>query len=79
MLKEMRRVTKKWLIIDYNYPNRFKELARRVGSLLSKRPIKKRMMLQEISRELRENGLNVYKAIPTSRLFSDNILLLCHK
>jgi ubiquinone/menaquinone biosynthesis C-methylase UbiE len=33
MLQEMRRVTKKWLIIDYNYPNRFKKMARRIGSL----------------------------------------------
>ena len=79
MLREMRRVTKKWLIIDYNYPNRFKNMARRIGSLFGERPKKKRISLQEITRELRENGLNIYKAIPASRLFSDNILLLCHK
>jgi len=79
MLREMRRVTKKWLIIDYNYPNRFKNMTRRIGSLFGERPKKKRISLQEITRELRENGLNIYKAIPASRLFSDNILLLCHK
>jgi len=79
MLKEMRRVTKKWLIIDYNYPNRFKEMARRIGSLFRGRPIKKRITLQEVSRELRENGFKIHKAIPVSRLFSDNILLLCNK
>jgi hypothetical protein len=79
MLQEMRRVTKKWLIIDYNYPNRFKKVARGIGSLFGERPTKRRISLQEISRELRENGLNIYKAIPASRLFSDNVLLLCHK
>jgi ubiquinone/menaquinone biosynthesis C-methylase UbiE len=79
MLQEMRRVTKKWLIIDYNYPNRFKKMARGIGSLFGERPTKRRISLQEISRELRENGLNIYKAVPASRLFSDNVLLLCHK
>ncbi len=79
MLQEMRRVTKKWLIIDYNYPNRFKKMARKIGSLFGERPIRKRISLEEISRELRENGLNIYKAIPVSRFFSDNVLLLCSK
>jgi SAM-dependent methyltransferase len=79
MLQEMRRVTKKWLIIDYNYPNRFKEMARRIGSLFSERSIKRRISLQEITRELRENGFSIYKAIPASRFFSDNVLFLCHK
>ncbi len=79
MLQEMRRVTKKWLIIDYNYPNRFKKAARTIGSLFRERPIKRRISLQEISRELRENGFSIHKAIPVSRFFSDNVLLLCSK
>jgi len=79
MLQEMRRVTKKWIIIDYNYPNRFKEMARRIGSLLNQSPVKRRITFEEISKELRENGLNIYEAIPASRLFSDNLLLLCNK
>jgi ubiquinone/menaquinone biosynthesis C-methylase UbiE len=74
MLKEMRRITKKWLIIDYNYPNRF-----RVGFLLRGKPKKNRITLQEISKELEENGFHIYRAIPVSRLFSDNIIFLCHK
>jgi ubiquinone/menaquinone biosynthesis C-methylase UbiE len=79
MLQEMRRVTKKWIIIDYNYPNRFKEMGRKIGSLVNQSPVKRRITFEEISRELRENGLNIYKAIPASRLFSDNLLLLCNK
>ncbi len=79
MLQEMRRITKKWLIIDYNYPNRFKKMARRIGSLFSERPTRKRISLEEISRELRENGFSIHKAIPASRFFSDNVLLLCSK
>jgi ubiquinone/menaquinone biosynthesis C-methylase UbiE len=79
MLQEMRRVTKKWLIIDYNYPNRFKKMARRIGSLFGERPIRKRISLEEISRELRENGFSIHKAILASRFFSDNVLLLCSK
>jgi ubiquinone/menaquinone biosynthesis C-methylase UbiE len=79
MLKEMRRITKKWIIIDYNYPNKFKELARRIGFFFSKRSVKKRITFPEIRRELRENGLQVYKVLPVSRLFSDNIILLCNK
>lgn len=74
MLKEMRRITKKWLIIDYNYLNRFK-----AGSLLRKRPAKRRATLQEISKELKENGFTIHKAIPVSRFFSDNIIFLCKK
>jgi len=79
MLQEMRRVTKKWLIIDYNYPNRFKEMARRIGSLFGARPIKRRISLQEISKELMDNGFSIHKAILASRFFSDNVLLLCGK
>ena len=82
MLKEMNRVTKKWLIIDYNYPNIYslKYVFRKVGGLLGKRPeTKKRMTLQEVSRELMENDFSIYKAIPASRLFSENVLLLCSK
>jgi len=79
MLREMKRVTKKWLIIDYNYPNRFKKMARRIGSLFGEGPTKKRISLQEISKELRENGFRIHKAVPASRFFSDNVLLLCHK
>jgi ubiquinone/menaquinone biosynthesis C-methylase UbiE len=74
MLKEMGRITNKWLIIDYNYPNRLK-----VGSLLRKGPAKRRTTLQEISKELKENGFNIHKAISVSRFFSDNIIFLCKK
>jgi len=79
MLQEMRRITKKWIIIDYNYPNQIKEVARKIGSLFRKRSVKKRITFPEISRELKENGLQIYKVIPVSRLFSDNIILLCNK
>ncbi|HXX33937.1 MAG TPA: methyltransferase domain-containing protein [Thermodesulfobacteriota bacterium] len=79
MLQEMRRITKKWLIIDYNYPNRFKEMARRIGSLFGAKPIKRRISLQEISNELKDNGFSIHKAILASRFFSDNVLLLCSK
>jgi len=79
MLQEMRRITKKWIIIDYNYPNKIKEGARKIGSLFRKRSVKKRITFPEISRELKENGLQIYKVIPVSRLFSDNIILLCNK
>jgi len=81
MLKEMNRVTKKWLIIDYNYPNIYslKYVLRKVDGLLGKRPNKRRMTLQEVSRELMENGFCIDKAIPVSRLLSENVLLLCSK
>lgn len=79
MLGEMRRVTKRWLIIDYNYRNGCKYLAYRLRSLFKKMAIKKRLTLQEISDELRENGFVIYKSALTSRFFSDNILLLCQK
>lgn len=79
MLQEMRRVTRKWLIIDYNYPNKFKKMARWIGSRFHERPIRRRISLQEISKELQENGFSIHKAIPASRFFSDNVLLLCSK
>jgi len=81
MLKEMNRVTKKWLIIDYNYPNRYnlKHWVRAAGRLFGKRSTKKRIPLETISRELMENNFHIYKAIPVSRLFSENMLLLCSK
>ena len=79
ILKEMRRITKKWIIIDYNYPNHFKAFARRMGSLFRKRSIKKRITFPEISKELKENGLTICKVLPVSRFFSDNVILLCNK
>jgi ubiquinone/menaquinone biosynthesis C-methylase UbiE len=79
ILKEMNRVTKKWLIIDYNFQNQYKYITYRISSLFKEMPTKRKMTLQEIGRELKENGFTIHKAIPASKFFSNNMLLLCNK
>lgn len=79
ILREMGRISKKWVIIDYNYPNPVKALYRRIGHLVKPPKRKRRLSMREIYDELASAGLRVYKAFPVSRVLSDNVILLCEK
>ncbi len=77
ILREMRRISKKWVVIDYNYPNPVRALYRRIGHLVRTPKRKRRLTMEEIHIELADAGLKVYKAFPVSRVLSDNVIFLC--
>lgn len=79
ILREMRRISKKWVIIDYNYPNPVRTLYRRIGYLVKPPKRKRRLSMREIYDELEAAGLKVYRTFPVSRMLSDNVILLCEK
>ncbi|MDZ4384767.1 MAG: hypothetical protein U0940_04700, partial [Nitrospirota bacterium] len=79
ILREMGRISREWVIIDYNYPNPLKVIYRRLGRLVKPPKRKRRLSMREIYDELAEAGLKVYKAYPVSRVLSDNVIFLCRK
>ncbi|MEK6577032.1 MAG: methyltransferase domain-containing protein [Nitrospirota bacterium] len=79
MLREMARVSKKWVIIDYNYPNRIRSLFRRAGYPFRSPKKKRRLSISEIYGELEKADLKVYRTVLVSRIFSDSIILLCSR
>lgn len=79
MLREMARVSKKWVLIDYNYPNPIKSLFRRIGYLFRPPKIRRRLSINEIYGELEKADLKVCRAISVSRFFSDNVIFLCSR
>lgn len=79
ILREMNRISRKWVIIDYNYSNPVRSLYRRIGYLVRPPRRKRRLSMKEIYEELAEAGLKVYRAFPVSRVLSDNVILLCQK
>jgi ubiquinone/menaquinone biosynthesis C-methylase UbiE len=79
MLREMARVSKKWVIIDYNYSNPIKSLFRRAGYLIRPPKIRRRLSIDEIYGELEKADLRVCRKISVSRFFSDNVIFLCSR
>ena len=79
ILREMGRISREWVIIDYNYPNPLKVIYRRLGRLVRPPKRKRRLSMREIYDELADAGLKVYKAYPVSRVLSDNVIFLCRK
>lgn len=79
ILRELGRISREWVMIDYNYPNPLKAMYRRLGHLVKPPKRKRRLSMREIYDELAEAGLKVYRAYPVSRVLSDNVILLCRK
>lgn len=79
VLKEMGRVSRRWLIIDHTYRNPYKAFWRDLGSKVGVGSEKKRPPMEVLFREIERAGLRIDRIFPVSRLFSDNVLLLCSK
>ncbi|MBI3802808.1 MAG: methyltransferase domain-containing protein [Nitrospirae bacterium] len=79
VLKEMGRVSRRWLVIDHTYRNPYKAFWRDLGSKLGVGSGKKRRPKDEIFREIERAGLRIEQVFPVSRIFSDNMILLCSK
>ncbi|WDT76137.1 MAG: methyltransferase domain-containing protein [Candidatus Manganitrophus sp.] len=79
-LKEMARVSRQWLIIDHTYRNPYKAFWRNIGTKIGVGSGgKKRLTKEEVFQEIERAGLRIHRVFPVSRLFSDNMLLLCSK
>lgn len=78
ILCEMRRVTKRWVVIDYRhkhtYRYRLNEWRKKMG--FRTKPIKNRVSREELEQEFRNAGLAVRRVIPVARFFSDKWVIL---
>ncbi len=79
ILREMRRISKVGVIIDYNYPNPIRVLYRKIGRLIRYPKRKRRLTMGEIASELSEAGLKIEKTMPVSRILSDNVIIFCSR
>jgi ubiquinone/menaquinone biosynthesis C-methylase UbiE len=77
-LLEMRRITRRWVIVDFRYST-LKTFARKIGTLLHLGREKTRLDLEEISRELAGLGFKVHKIIRVLPIFSEKVIFVCEK
>lgn len=79
-LREMGRVSRRWLVVDHTYRNPYKAFWRELGSKVGVgRGKKRRPQKEELFREIEQAGLKIEQVFPVSQLFSDNLILLCSK
>ena len=77
ILREMGRVSRRWVIVDYRhryslrYANR--RLLRAIG--LTRRPFE-RVSREQLEHEFRAAGLSIHKVIPVWRVFSDKWIVV---
>jgi ubiquinone/menaquinone biosynthesis C-methylase UbiE len=78
ILCEMRRVTKRWIVIDYRHKHSFRyklnEFRKRLG--FKTKPLKNRVSREELEQEFRNAGLAVRRVIPVAKFFSDKWVVL---
>jgi len=78
MLKDMGRVSRRWLILDYRHKYSYRyamyRLRRLVG--LAKNPLV-RVSRAQLQQEARDAGLKVRAVLPVARVFSDKWVVLC--
>jgi SAM-dependent methyltransferase len=77
ILREMGRVSRRWLIVDYRHRYSLRYAAWRIKRLrgLTDVPLE-RVTRAEMRAELREAGLVVRKVIPVTRVFSDKWIVV---
>lgn len=79
-MKEMARVSRQWVIVDYRHKYTIKYMLKRLKAnlgLTSKRY--DRMSRREIEEDFREAGLEIVKIFPTFPLLSDKWVILGRK
>lgn len=80
ILKELARISRQYVIVDYNHKDNFKHMLRNFrGFFGAKKHKKERLPVSEIKAELAEAGLIVDEILHVSRLFSDDALFICRK
>ena len=80
ILREMGRVTRRWLIIDYRHKYNYRYTVWRLRrSLRLTDIVLDRVSRAQLDREFAEAGLRVRAVLPVSRVFSDKWIVLCEK
>jgi len=78
ILKEMARISKGWLIIDYRHRYTVKYwIKRHMNSLGIGKPPSYRFSVDDLQSELNSAGIKLVRIFPTLRLFSDKWVVLC--
>ena len=77
ILREMGRVSRRWLIVDYRHRYSLRYAAWRLKRMLGLTDVPlERVTRAEMRAELREAGLAVRKVIPVTRVFSDKWIVV---
>lgn len=78
ILKEMARISKGWLIIDYRHRYTVKYCIKKsLSNLGMGRPPSYRFSVSDLQNELNSAGIKIVRIFPTLRLFSDKWVVLC--
>lgn len=79
-LKEMARISRGWVIVDYRHKYTMKyRLKRLKGKLGLSTKQYNRLSAEDISKDFKEAGLQLVKIFPTFPLFSDKWVILAQK
>lgn len=77
ILREIRRVTRKWIVIDYRHRYSLRywiwSLRRKLGLVKGELP---RVSRREMEQEFEEAGLRVLQILPVARFFSDKWIVV---
>ncbi len=80
VMKEFVRVSRRWVLGDFNIKYGLKYYINRMRSILERKPLKsQRMSAVEVFEELAEAGLRVEQVYPISWLASEKWYILCRK
>lgn len=78
ILREMSRISRRWVILDYRHRYSFRYTMWRVQRLLRlTRAAFPRVSRAQLEGELSEGGLTLVKIFPVARVFSDKWIVLC--
>jgi len=77
ILREMRRVSRRWLVLDYRHRYSVRFLVWRIKRALglTDEPLE-RVTRAEMERELRDAGVSVREVLPVTRIFSDKWIVI---
>jgi ubiquinone/menaquinone biosynthesis C-methylase UbiE len=78
ILTEFRRVSRRWVIVDYRHQHTFRYQIYRFRRFMGFEPkrLPNRVARSDMEQEFRSAGLSVRKVIPVTRIFSDKWIVL---
>jgi ubiquinone/menaquinone biosynthesis C-methylase UbiE len=81
IIREMARVSTKWLILDYRHKHSYRYMTLRLRQMLGVPSARKlpQVSRAEMTRELEAAGVRVAKIFPVASFFSDKWVVLCEK
>lgn len=81
IVREMARVSTRWLILDYRHKHSYRYVTLRLRQMLGVPSARKlpQVSRAEMTRELEAAGVRVTKIFPVASFFSDKWVVLCEK